>query len=67
MIYNKPDCNKCIFPLLRGCPTLYSLCNSSCLRLYKDRTTCNKEECETCEYLKYCKEKGINLNKEENK
>jgi hypothetical protein len=57
-----PDCKKCIFPLLRGCPVILSLNNAACLRLYKDRDTCKAEDCSKCEYLKYCKEKGINLN-----
>ena len=58
------DCNKCIFPLLRGCPVLYSLNNASCLYLYKSRDSCKPEDCDKCIYLKYCKEKEINLNKE---
>ena len=59
------DCKNCIFPLLRGCPTGGSLNNAACLTLYKDRSTCKKENCEKCRYLKYCKEAGINLNTEE--
>ena len=56
------NCNKCIFPLLKGCPVSGSLNNAACLYLYKNREECTKEKCETCEYLNYCKEKGINLN-----
>ena len=59
------DCKKCIFPLLRGCPVNGSLNNAACLNLYKDRDVCKAEECKKCRYLKYCKEKGINLNKDE--
>ena len=57
------DCNNCIFPLLRGCPVNGSLNNAACLYLYKDKNACKAEECEKCIYLKYCKEKEINLNK----
>lgn len=60
------DCNKCIFPLLRGCPVNGSKNNAACLTLYKDRNTCKKEDCENCRFLKYCKEKNINLNRREN-
>lgn len=56
------DCKKCIFPLLRGCPVMGDINNAACLTLYKDIDTCKKEDCEKCRYLKYCKEKGRNLN-----
>ena len=58
------DCKTCIFPLLRGCPVMGSYHCAACLNLYKDRNTCKKEDCPTCGWLKYCKAKGINLNKE---
>ena len=58
------DCKNCIFTLLRGCPTGGSH-NAACITLYKDRTTCKKEDCEGCRYLKLCKEARINLNKED--
>lgn len=58
------DCKKCIFPLLRGCPVMGSLNNAACLNMYKDRTTCKKEDCTTCRWYKYCLEKNVNLNKE---
>jgi hypothetical protein len=60
----KKDCEICIFPLLGGCPVCCSYHNAACLTLFKDRNTCKKEDCEKCRWLKYCKEKGINLNKE---
>ena len=58
-------CYKCIFPLLRGCPCGWSYLCAACLTLFKDRNTCRKEDCPKCRWLKYCKEKGINLNKGE--
>ena len=58
------DCELCVFPLLRGCPVNGRVNNAACLTLYKSRCDCKKEDCETCNYLKYCKEKNRNLNKE---
>ena len=58
------NCSNCIFPLLRGCFVGGFVNNAACLTLYKDRRTCKKKDCDTCKYLKACKEKGINLNKE---
>lgn len=52
-----PDCRKCVFPRLRGCPVNGSFYNAACITLYVDRTACKKEDCETCGLLKYCKEK----------
>ena len=60
-----PDCKKCVFPRLRGCPVNGSFYNAACITLYVDRTACKKEDCETCGLLKYCKEKSINANNEE--
>jgi len=58
------DCQKCIFPRLRGCPVMGSKNCDACLNLYKDYTTCRAQECPTCRLLKYCKEKKINLNRD---
>lgn len=59
-------CLRCIFPRLSGgCPITGHCNNGACITLFKDRNTCKKEDCPTCRYLKYCKEKGINLNKGE--
>lgn len=58
------DCYKCIYPLLDGCPCRWSYHCAACINLFKDRSTCTAEKCETCRLFKYCKEKGINLNKE---
>lgn len=44
-----------------------SVNNAACLMLYRDRDTCNAEECTRCTLLKNCKEKGINLNKDDQK
>lgn len=55
------DCEKCIFPLLKGCPVMGSKNNAACLNLYKDRNTCKKEDCPNCRWLKYCKESNINI------
>lgn len=61
------DCNKCIFPRLKGCPVMGSKNNAACLNLYKDIDTCSADQCPNCSWLKYCKEKGINLNKDDQK
>ena len=58
------DCKVCIFPRLRGCPVCGSYHNAACLNLFKDINTCKAEDCTSCRWLKFCKEKGINLNKE---
>ena len=60
---DSPNCQKCIFPRLRGCPVMGSKNNAACLNLYKDRETCDANHCDSCRWLKFCKEKGINLNK----
>lgn len=60
---NNTNCEKCIFPLLRGCPVCGSYNNAACLNMRKNRESCKKEDCENCRWLKYCKEKNINLNK----
>lgn len=59
------DCNKCIFPMLKGCPVYDSINNAACLTIYKDRETCSPDQCPTCRWVKFCKEKGINLNKDD--
>lgn len=56
-----PDCKKCIFPLLRGCPVMGSINNAACLNLYKDRETCRKEDCYECRWRNYCKRRGFYL------
>ena len=61
---NSPNCNKCIFPRLRGCPVGGSFQNAACLSLYKSIDTCQSEHCSKCRWLKYCKEKGRNLNEQ---
>lgn len=56
-----PDCTKCIFHLLGRCPVHFSLNNAACLTLYKDRNTCNEEECKSCRYLKFCQNKFVHV------
>lgn len=50
------DCEICIFPHLRGCPVGGSYHNAACLNMFKDINTCKDTDCDTCKWLKYCKE-----------
>lgn len=65
------DCKKCVINFLgtscaqRNCPVIGHMNNAACLMIYKDRDTCSVDQCPTCKFINFCKEKGINLNKDD--
>ena len=65
------NCKKCVISLLGGscghriCPTVGHMNNAACLTIYKDRDSCSADQCPTCKFINFCKEKGINLNKDD--